>query len=398
VKETMIALKNVSYTYPNGIKALNKVDVKIEEGEKVFIAGKTGSGKSTLLRLLNGLIPNFYGGKVEGVIHAFGKPSPKHVFFVSQHPEEQILMGKVRDEIALPLWRVGRNKVERKIEEVSEYCGIKKLLDKRTHRLSDGEKQLVTIATALASDAPCIALDEPFSHLHPEITKKILNLLLECDKTVVMSEHRIELAKKFDRVIWLEGKNNAKLENCVKTRLNEREDRRMDNTAVELDSISFGYNSKLFEGLNLKIMKNSVCAITGRNGSGKTTLLKIIAGLIKVEGVKVYGKVSIALQYPNYHFCEKKVEKEAKEKWIKLLGLEKLKDRHPHSLSGGEAKRLSIAKALDADIVLLDEPTAGQDYEFRFKLVQVLRELEKTVVIATHDERLASMCDEIVRL
>ncbi len=190
----MIELRNVSYTYPNGARTLDNVSLKIEHGEKVFLAGKTGSGKSTLLRLLNGLIPNFYGGKIKGEIYAFGKPSPKNVFFVSQNPEEQILTNVVRDEIALPLY--GKiDDVKGKVEEIAEIFGIKNLLNKKTYELSDGEKQLVTIATALASNTPCIALDEPFSHLHPAIAKEILNLLIESDKTIIMSEHRLELAK-----------------------------------------------------------------------------------------------------------------------------------------------------------------------------------------------------------
>ncbi|RLI74781.1 ribose ABC transporter ATP-binding protein [Archaeoglobales archaeon] len=388
----MIELKNVSYTYPNGIRALDDVNIRIEEGEKVFLSGKTGSGKSTLLRLLNGLIPNFYGGRVKGEVYAFGKPSPKHVFFISQHPEEQILTNRVRDEIRLPLYGKVKNEVE-KVEEVAEICGIDKLLDKKTHELSDGEKQLVMIATALAANTPCIVLDEPFSHLHPETAQKILDLLLECDKTIVMSEHRIELAKKFDRAIWL----GDKIEDEVKV-VGQNVKKANDDIAIELKSINFSYSKKLFEDFSLKIPKGGVYAITGKNGSGKTTLLKIIAGLIKVEGVRVNGRVSIALQYPNYHFCENAVKKEANEKWIKLMELEQLRDRHPHSLSGGEAKRLSIAKALDADIVLLDEPTAGQDYEFRVRLLEILRRSKKTVVMATHDEKLASMCDEVVEL
>ena len=389
----MIELRNVSYTYPNGARTLDNVSLKIEHGEKVFLAGKTGSGKSTLLRLLNGLIPNFYGGKIKGKIYAFGKPSPKNVFFVSQNPEEQILTNVVRDEIALPLY--GKiDDVKGKVEEVAEICGIKNLLNKKTYELSDGEKQLVTIATALASNTPCIALDEPFSHLHPAIAKEILNLLIESDKTIIMSEHRLELAKEFDRIIWI----GNKIKDRIVLRKKDEWENKDEKIAIKINSISYGYKTKLFDNFSLKVPEGKIYAIMGKNGSGKTTLLKIIAGLIKINGVEVNGKTSIALQYPNYHFCEKRVEIEADERWLKLLSLDKLKSRHPHSLSGGEAKRLSIAKALNADIVLLDEPTAGQDYEFRVKLLEILRSSGKTVVLATHDEKLASMCDEVVSL
>jgi energy-coupling factor transporter ATP-binding protein EcfA2 len=78
--------------------------------------------------------------------------------------------------------------------------------------------------------------------------------------------------------------------------------------------------------------------------------------------------------------------------------LTQLADRHPHSLSFGQAKRVAIAKAFVGDVVLLDEPTAGQDYTFRRKLLEVARSLGKTVILATHDLKLAEGCDEVIEL
>lgn len=399
----MIELDKVSYQYPNGNRVLNCISLKIEHGEKVFIGGPTGSGKSTLLRIFNGLIPFFYGGKLKGKVSIYSssiqKEIVKKVFFISQHPEEQIIANRVIDEIAFSLLQHGMRweDVGDIVFEAAKFCGIEDLLERKTSELSEGEKQMVVIASAIASNAECIVLDEPFAHLHPFIAEKILKRLLKMEKTIIASEHRIELSKAFERKIWIDKipKFDEHFdEHGVKSGVNSK-------IVIEADSLSFGFGDKLlFEDLSFEFKEGGVYAITGLNGTGKTTLLKIIAGLIKpLDGVlKVGGKVSMAFQYPNYHFSENRVEDEVEKKFLEMFSLNHLAKRHPHSLSGGEAKRLSIAKAFQGEIVLLDEPTAGQDYIFRRKLIEVARKICKTVILSTHDLKLASLCDEVIDL
>jgi len=413
----MIKLRGVSYTYPNGIKALNNIDLEIEHGEKVFIAGRTGCGKSTLLRIFNGLIPYFYGGELSGDISIYSTRSPKElvkrVYFVSQHPDEQIVCSHVKHEIAFSLLQRGFNwgDAVEIVREVSKSLGIEHLLSRRTHELSDGEKQMVVIACAIATPSDCIVLDEPFSHLHPLIARDFLRCLLKEERTVVMSEHRTEFLKYFDSVFSLGEYNELsemeKVEENLKLRAKRDVEKKGDlknrNVVVKADSITFSYGDNvLFEDLSFELFKGGVYAVIGLNGAGKTTLLKLIAGLLKpVEGrIKVRGKVSMAFQYPNYHFSEDSVEGEVKNlDLIKVFELKNVAKRNPHSLSCGEAKRLSIAKAFNwGDIVLLDEPTVGQDYTFRRKLINITRKSDKTVVIATHDLKLASFCDGVIDL
>ena len=395
-----IELKNVSYTYPNGKKALDNVTFTAFHEEKVFVAGKTGSGKSTLLRILNGLIPNFYGGKLDGDVRVYGeKPSARRVFFVSQHPEEQILCDRVIDEITFPLLQRGWgwSDVINAAEWAARQCGIEHLLERSTSELSEGEKQLVVISTAIASDADCIVLDEPFSHLYPETALKLLRKITKTDRTVIASEHRLEMSEQFDRVFRLGDETEADVE-ASDGNGGEGKERSTSDVAIEAE-LTVGYDEPL-TSVSLEVARGEIHAIVGPNGSGKTTLLKTIAGILKpIEGrVKVKGKVSMAFQYPNYHFSARRVEKEVGWDLLEMFGLTHLSNRHPHALSGGEAKRVSIAKAFAGDIVLLDEPTAGQDYEFRSKLLRIARRTGKTVVIATHDLRLASMCDGVTEL
>ncbi len=389
----MICLKDVKYTYPNGIVGLKGVSLKVEGN--TLIGGYTGSGKSTLLRIFNGLIPNFYGGKLEGDVRI-----DTEVFFIGQNADEQIVASRVYDEIALHLLHRGYewNEVDRRVKKVAKVCGIEELLNRRTFELSDGEKRLVTIASALASDCRCLALDEPFSNLHPRIADKILKILLRQDRIVVLSEHRIEFAEQFEEFFWMEDGRIVDI-----PELNDSvcgREFKSKETVVKVESITFGYDKPLFEGLSFDVKRGEIFAIIGENGCGKTTLLRLIAGTLKPwDGrIEVRGKIGMTFSFPNYHLFESRVDREVHPELLKLFDLEKLADRHPHSLSFGQAKRVAIAKAFCGDVVLLDEPTAGQDFKFRIKLLDVAKELGKTVIIATHDLKLAECCDDVLEI
>ncbi len=384
----MIYLDDVWYEYPNGVLGLKGVSLRIEGSS--FVGGSTGSGKSTLLRTFNGLIPKFYGGKMRGTVRVEGK-----VFFIGQNAEEQIITSRVYDEMALPLLHggYGIEEVDKRVKDVARSCGMEDLLEMETSKLSDGQKQLVVIATALASGSDILALDEPFANLHPDLAKRLIRLISK--RTVVMAEHRLEYSEFFEEVIWMEDgrvsepKDPPELE-CVRGKPGE--------VVVRVKDVTFGYDRPLFEGLSLEVRRGEIVAVVGRNGVGKTTLLKLIAGIYRPwDGeISVKGRVGISLAFPNYHLFEKEVRRETK--MLEVFGLESLASRHPHSLSFGEAKRVAIAKAFERDVVLLDEPTAGQDSEFKARLLRVSRELGRAVVVATHDLEFAECCDEIVKL
>ncbi len=390
----MICLKNVRYVYPNGIVGLKGVTLRIEEN--TFLSGFTGSGKSTLLRTFNGLIPNLYGGRLEGEVVI-----DSDVYFLGQNADEQIIASRVYDEIALHLLHKGYDwdEVDRRVRRVAKICGIRNLLNRRTSELSDGQKQLVTIASALASDCGCLALDEPFGNLHPKIAKDILKILLKLDRTIVLSEHRLEFAEYFNKRIWMDDGRITDFPD-LDFALDCKRELKSNKTVVKVKSVTFGYDEPLFEDLSFEVKEGEILAIVGLNGCGKTTLLKIIAGLLKPwdGSIEVKGCVSMSFSFPNYHLFENRVCEEAKPEMLKLFGLESLANRHPHSLSFGQAKRVAIAKAFCGDVVLLDEPTAGQDWRFKLKLLEIARKLGKTVILATHDLELAGCCDEVLEL
>ncbi len=361
----MIELEVEEYRYPNGEIGLKDLRLRFEGGE--FIVGATGSGKSTMLKLLNGLIPNFYGGKLRGFVSVFGeKPNPKAVAYVKQIPEESVTCLKVKEEIAFPLIQRGvkPSSALKAAEDIAEELRIAHLLERYIFEISTGEVQLVEVASALASDPKLVVLDEPFAHLSDKNAKRIIKILE--DRKVVVAEHRVEYAEFFSRVVNL----GMKVEN-------------FPEVESEIGEI-------LHDG-SLRVREGEIIAIVGDNGAGKTTLIKTLAR--EMKGLDV----GIVLQNPTYHLTERRVREEAKE-FLEDFELERVADRHPLSLSVGQMRKVAIAKAFRHKILLLDEPTAGLDVNFREKLLYLLRKYRKTAVIATHDLKLAEKCDRIVKL
>ena len=206
--------------------------------------------------------------------------------------------------------------------------------------------------------------------------------------------------------------------------------------AIEVKDLYFSYNGEKFvlRGVNMSVRKGEVVAIMGENGAGKTTLIKHFNGLLKpLKGyVRVLGKdtkeesvatlsryVGMVFQNPDHQLFGETVEKEVefalrnlgfeddvvkrRVKWaLKLMELDEYRDRSPYTLSVGEKKRLTIASVLayDPEIIVMDEPTAGQDALQKEKIaeiVKLLKHRKKTVIIVTHDvEFVARRVDRVI--
>ena len=332
------------------------------------------------------------------------KGNPDDVYLVTQHPEEQIVCNTVVEEVAFSLVQRGLNWEDARsvAEEALEKVGISHLMDRDASILSDGEKQLVLVSSTIASDAKCLAFDEPFAHLHPAIAGKILKIIREDSRTVVLSEHRLELSDGFDRVHFM-GKDAGSGVVDVSSDFAESGVDRINkvnggNTIVRArDATVFRGKRKVLEGLNFRVREGEALAVTGVNGAGKTTLLRAVAGLERSKGMEVREKPFMSFQYPGYTLNSSTVGKEVSLNLLRKFGLESYAERHPHSLSSGERRILASLKALRGKVVLLDEPTAGLDRELRMtfiqRLVEEIRETKRCLIVATHDSAVAEVCD-----
>ena len=221
----MIRLERVSYAYPDDAgralpphPALVEVDLEVEEGEFLLLAGPSGSGKSTLLRCLNGLVPHFYGGTFSGKVSVLGQDPvawgpgrmSRLVGMVFQNPEAQCVAPTVEEELAFAMENHGFPEalMRQRIEEVMDWLGISHLRGRRLETLSGGERQRVAIGAVLTLRPRLLLLDEPTSQLDPRGAEEILDVLEGLRETlgltIVLAEHRLErVVGRADRILYL---------------------------------------------------------------------------------------------------------------------------------------------------------------------------------------------------
>lgn len=205
----MIHANNVSYTYPDGNRALCNVSIDIGEGSTVAIVGANGAGKSTLLALLAGIFP-----AKEGEIEMAGIPMKKDKLeairrktgFVFQDPDDQLFMARVYDDVAFGPRNFGycSEEVKEMTEQAIEMMKINHLKDRAPHKLSGGEKRNVAIAAVLAMKPEVLLFDEPSSFLDPKSRRNFIQAMAKLQHTKLIATHDLDLVLDLcERVIIL---------------------------------------------------------------------------------------------------------------------------------------------------------------------------------------------------
>jgi energy-coupling factor transport system ATP-binding protein len=217
----VITFDRVTFTYDQAnLPVLRDVDLAIPEGELCLIVGPSGSGKSTLLRLINGLVPHFTGGLLEGDVVVDGRSTsafpPRDladvVGFVGQDPSAGFVTDLVEDELAYAMESLGLapDVMRRRVEETLDQLALAPLRRRPLRALSGGERQRVAIGAALTAHPRILVLDEPTSALDPGAAEDVLahlqRLVHDLGMTVVLAEHRLERVVQYaDRVVLVPG-------------------------------------------------------------------------------------------------------------------------------------------------------------------------------------------------
>ena len=442
----MIRLSDIKYRYPKTGWVLKGVGLSVDQGEYLLIGGGNGSGKSTLGYILDGLIPHHFGGILQGVVRVAGLNTLEHkvsdlfaqVGLVLQNADAQLFNSTVEDEIAFGLESLGvpGPEIAGRIREISITLGLEDLLSRSPMTLSGGEKRLVAIASVLCLNPSILLLDEPYGDLDWAASKKVRQILLEINrtgKTVIVIEQLLgNLLEDITGCLILDqgkvlyqGIPQHVHQALSIVRLLPEYSRRKNQppgkeTVLSVRDLSFRIGEKeILTGVSFDLRKGESVALIGRNGSGKTTLLKHFNGLLRPSAGKVtfMGKdirgkspsemathVGLSFQNPNDQFFKYRVKDEVlvgprkigklDHEWLKemwnVFDLRGLLNRSPYRLSEGEKKRVSLASilAMRPQVLVLDEPTSGQDGPFREALATLLAELDNsdfTLLIATHD-------------
>jgi energy-coupling factor transporter ATP-binding protein EcfA2 len=217
----VIRFEGVSITYPGAQQpTLHDVDLQIDPGELCLVIGATGSGKSTLLGAVNGLVPHFTGGRLQGRVIVDGRDTRVHppreladvVGVVSQDPLAGCVTDSVEEELAYGMEQlaVPADVMRKRVEETLDLLGLAQLRHRALHQLSGGEQQRVAIGAALTAHPGVLVLDEPTSALDPtaaeEVLAAITRVVHDLGVTVLLAEHRLERVVQYaDRLVHLRG-------------------------------------------------------------------------------------------------------------------------------------------------------------------------------------------------
>lgn len=307
-------------------KQLKDINLVIREGECTLLTGPSGCGKTSLLRLINGLIPRYYPGHVEGKILLAGEDIADKELYelaayagtVFQNPRSQFFNVDTTGELAFSCENQGMDprEIMRRIESTALHLSLEKLLGRNIFKLSGGEKQQIACGTIDVARPPLILLDEPSANLDFSAMlrlREIIKIWKNEGKTIIIAEHRLaylwDLPERF--IVMHEGEIREDFKNGSHKDLSSAALTEMglrSKTLTEPDSISlpslkpgdvpvifenyaFQYKKSLFTKedetagqfscRHIAFAENKITALTGANGTGKSTFLRCLCGLEK---------------------------------------------------------------------------------------------------------------------
>ena len=194
-----LKINNLSYTYPDGHKALNDINFSIDQGESICVLGPNGAGKTTLILHLNGILGNLTGEiEVDGLKYTpenIGEIR-KTVGVVFQDPDDQLFMPTVLEDVMFGPKNFGytNEEAEKNAVEALKMVGMDDSQDRAPHHLSFGQKRKVAIATVLASKPKLLVLDEPASNLDPASRRDLIEILINLDISIILVTHDLPMA------------------------------------------------------------------------------------------------------------------------------------------------------------------------------------------------------------
>jgi energy-coupling factor transport system ATP-binding protein len=386
-----------------------------------------------------------------------------HVGLVFQNPSTQLFGSTVAEEVAFGPRNLGLSaeEVAERSSFALEATGIEHLRDRATRTLSGGEQQRVAIAAVLSMRPQVLVLDEPTSSLDLKGTAAVLDTLdrlrREHNLTILIIEHRLSEAARFASRVLVMDRGRIALDAPPGLAFRDRQflanlgirypqpaqecdfgtlqpaalaiPRTATKPLVELKDVEAGYDGcQVLRGMDLAVYPGEFVALVGDNGTGKTTVARVLARQLKPHRGEVIWdgssgdlplgrRVGLLFQNPvDQLFCDT-VEEEIAfgpgnfgldspqqlERLLEVGGLSGFRDRNPYALSVGQQQRVALASvlALDPALLILDEPTMGQDWGSLSRVMDFLTRLNghgQAILLITHDHKLVCRYAERILL
>ena len=313
----MIELKQVSFAYQGQEHdGLRDIDLTIADGECVLLCGRSGCGKTTITRLVNGLIPQFYQGELQGRVLVDGQEISSLPMYqiaakvgsVFQNPRTQFFNVDTDSEIAFGIENEARppRELAERVEQTTEDLRIQGLRGRNIFELSGGEKQKIAFASVYAMNPEIYLLDEPSSNLDMTSIQELREHLLLVKgqgKTILIAEHRLYyLMDIADRIVYLDRgeikgiftpEEFRRLSQAQREQMGLRATDLMDvlpppghapirGSMLSLNDVSLRYKRRtILHGIGLSAGRGEVIGVVGHNGAGKTTFSRALCGLHK---------------------------------------------------------------------------------------------------------------------
>ena len=389
----MIKIDHISFSYGEeneNTGGIRDIDLNIEDGQFVVLCGESGCGKTTVTRLINGLIPHYYEGKMTGEVWVNGAKVSEQPLYdtaavvgsVFQNPRSQFFNVDTTSEITFGCENLGQPEkdIRERLAKTVRDFRLEKLMDRNIFHLSGGEKQKIACAGVSIMEPDVLAMDEPSSNLDAASIldlRKILAFWKSQGKTIIVSEHRLYYLRGLaDRFIYLaDGQVSHDYSAAEFEQLTEQQRSDMGlrtfalerllppvlpqqaKTALALRNFHFAYKNEpeTLHIMDCEVPTNRIVGIIGNNGAGKSTFSRCFCGLEKRCGEIVWnGKkyrpkdrlntCYMVMQEVNHQLFTESVLDEVlismeeanqkrAEEILSRLDLLDFKDRHPMSLS-----------------------------------------------------------------
>jgi len=403
----------------DGKEVLSGANLTLRKPGVVALCGDNGSGKTTLSLVLAGIIKPEKGTVRLDGLNPFDDSTKykyrRHIGYVFQNPEDGFVATDVRREIAFTLENLAlpRDEIIARVNRAMETFGLMPFADRSPLELSGGMKARVAIATAIASGADFLILDEPEAYLDYNGIKSLFSAISETRNTagILHITQLPKAAQNADKVLIIKDGKLTEPKNiplCAPELPKIEAGQKSDEIALAFENVDFSYAEDLvLTDISLVIRKGELVGLVGASGSGKTTLALLAAGILKPSSGRIesFGRVGIVMQFPEMQLFANTVwndvcygpkvlglnnpQKKAADA-LELVGIdEELWNLSPFELSDGQQRLVGLAGviATNPEILILDEPFAALDPKTCGKVLKIIAALTKketTIILITH--------------